>query len=1247
MNLRPTTIAELAASSGGVRDDLLRAAGALQIIPGNATKWARFERLLETAAGAPIGEEQRRVTGQELRRMLTQEPIASASTVSGEDPFEESFVGSITFFGGGHRVVAGGASGSHAGCQLVLDSVRSLPEDQEGFRSSVFHDARVLLKLSEAVCERAGLRRYEAPELSPRSRLIVPNEAELRDLMDMVTFSDAEILQHLGPDVDIDQLVAPGSRALFDHEQESPTDDRSYLYPLERLSDGRLVVGLPSGLAASVTHRTLARAVENNLTEPLTSVLQETAQQTVASQLLRMRWIPIQPPNGAIAPTDAFSERYYSFDSDKVAHVVCLTDSLDGYRPGYPFEMMGDRQLAKRLEERILEVRTAIDKTQRFANCLHLVISAPLGRSQFVGFTRASHRDGSPILTVRLDELEIFASTLAPDPVALWKFALASDRLRTRSRTMSFSALDDFSIYLDHGSGFYLGDDQPPTFMSVAPGSGASLVLSRRMENDRHAVRAPSGGLLEVMRWPADNASPVYRPLDPPDSYVHIVELEIDCWVQPAPADDSQQELSEDLAEATAFWIWRTRSLITHALSELRQSGTHQLTIRVRCEAQSLPDDSSNGFEPSDRWLSIAVDPSARTVHVTLLDGALGQLRGADNAAEMEYAASVAEALCDLAGVSSEDCRSRLRGLGLDPATKMLNVFGDGDNVAAQLGYTARPRLVQDPDTEFVLDEVGEDLRAQFGDAPQTFGAADRTNILNGLVAGLFSRLRSEIEGLDAQEVIEHLLCEQERLAFLDHRTNLLVPAQTACFGGDSSAVLDAIEARRALIATGPPSRFLLEMATAVRPAGGEHLSLAKYDRLLALARQIVELGYTSDAIRHGLSDPEVSMLPSGRLGISREGAYQSAVESFGQLLPQRALDRASAGYSRNWASPERAEDNSFDPSTLNAAFEAEFGLTATELAEITSELAELARVATGQVARRERTELIEELAVALEMTPARVDSALGLLTLSALPDFPDPGNPADAYPWRFSRDRSAVRRPIAECGDTTDKVDLAWGPRAVLNAGRQLLALVLAGRLKARSTQMKSYITEQRQAQNLEFNRSVADLYRAANRFVVFENVKKLGSLRLERRPGEDIGDVDVLVIDPSTKVVVAIETKDFELARTPAELRNEVDKLFEGDSSALAHHQERLRFLRVNLAELLGMIGTQSDPRGWQVQGLIATSSDLVGLHFAKASKQARAIGFVTYDQLADRELDKLVARTKQNPNTRRSKQKRRRRR
>ncbi len=120
------TIPELAATLGAERDSLLVAAAALQLIPENATKWMRFERLVEACSGAPDDEEQLAVSSRRLRELLTSPPIVTGSLLSAEDPVEESFTAEITFYGGSYTVVMGGAGAAHSACQFVLDAARHL-----------------------------------------------------------------------------------------------------------------------------------------------------------------------------------------------------------------------------------------------------------------------------------------------------------------------------------------------------------------------------------------------------------------------------------------------------------------------------------------------------------------------------------------------------------------------------------------------------------------------------------------------------------------------------------------------------------------------------------------------------------------------------------------------------------------------------------------------------------------------------------------------------------------------------------------------------------------------------------------------------------------------------------------------------------------------------------------------------------------------------------------------------------------
>jgi hypothetical protein len=235
----------------------------LQLLPQNATKWARFERLLEVSLAAEPTADQQAVSDRRLRQLLTTPPIATPQLIAGEDPFEESFTAAMTFYGGSYRVVMGGIAGAHAGCQLLFEAIRSLNDDaHRDYKHEVFRDATVLLKLSDVICDRAGLGRWDLPVHSPRTKLSIPAAPELDRLCNVVSFSQEELSTLLGPAAaGVRPLTVPGRLSLVDHKHESPTDDRIYLYPLVEVADGATVVALPSGVAASITARVLARGV--------------------------------------------------------------------------------------------------------------------------------------------------------------------------------------------------------------------------------------------------------------------------------------------------------------------------------------------------------------------------------------------------------------------------------------------------------------------------------------------------------------------------------------------------------------------------------------------------------------------------------------------------------------------------------------------------------------------------------------------------------------------------------------------------------------------------------------------------------------------------------------------------------------------------------------------------------------------------------------------------------------------------
>lgn len=143
----------------------------------------------------------------------------------------------------------------------------------------------------------------------------------------------------------------------------------------------------------------------------------------------------------------------------------------------------------------------------------------------------------------------------------------------------------------------------------------------------------------------------------------------------------------------------------------------------------------------------------------------------------------------------------------------------------------------------------------------------------------------------------------------------------------------------------------------------------------------------------------------------------------------------------------------------------------------------------------------------------------------------------------------------------------------------------------------MKRFVGTFRRSDDEAFNDEVADLLEIVPGAIVKRRVKKLGKQRIAES-GADLGDIDVLVVVPSKRTIVLVEAKNFEVARTPQELANEVQKIFEGEKSTQKLHAKRVRWVGENVAALLDWLGVAvTHPRAkWTVFGVIVTSEHLL---------------------------------------------------
>jgi hypothetical protein len=115
-------------------------------------------------------------------------------------------------------------------------------------------------------------------------------------------------------------------------------------------------------------------------------------------------------------------------------------------------------------------------------------------------------------------------------------------------------------------------------------------------------------------------------------------------------------------------------------------------------------------------------------------------------------------------------------------------------------------------------------------------------------------------------------------------------------------------------------------------------------------------------------------------------------------------------------------------------------------------------------------------------------------------------------------------------------------------------------------------------------------------------------------------LGDVDVLCVDVAARRILAVECKDFQMARMPHEVRADLEALFISTASkrcAQEKHIGRVDWVRKNAALVLSSMGVDDQGVQWTVQGAFAFSVSLISPLLGRAK-----LPVMTLDELRDPE-------------------------
>lgn len=1173
--------------------DLVATAGALQLLPENAAHIVRLDALAHAAASLDPATRTVKISSPRLRALLNN--TLDQSLGHAEDPPPDCVVEEIPFFGGSYKVFPGAGESLAFIVRNLISAIFFSPHiNQKEFLEASYGAAAALLLVSNEVASRAGLRRGTEP-ISADPDIVVPSAEALQQLKSFVTFTEGELqallarrkvgLNSLGP------FVADGGA---DHAG-SYTVELGTLHdqPIVRLGK-TFIAACPGSLLDALAHRLNCLAVQHALTTEYSVAYNHAIRASVSESFRYLGIDLIQAPPTQLKLPPTVTELVAEPDADKVIHALVVTDTLDGYDVDGKSRHWDMEPLTSCLVDRMKELEQQVHAADPAKRILFLIVHQATGRAYGCGFDEFSEK--SLFQMVSAADLRTIALLDAGNPLALWNFAEAAEGLRKKEVLLrAWNTLDKYGIFRKHEYSFCVSDDRLPNLIAIQPADFSRPLRCEVAHHlDVHAVpHYQVNGTIEVRSLHGNPEIPIYVPVGPRKGRTELFvgALDVPTWII-GPEQVENEALYEDLADAVAFWLWQARAHLRGNLT-----ADKLLTIEVLVSHEGSRKDSSQ-----DQPLPAVVieKPSASAVRVVFTPKFPELVRYPDNRADRDLLKNLLLGLTNLKTDSKgeEKINAVLDQVAPVGLKKKLLSFNPGADPALDGRGLPAYRGVQKYQIGKLLDSVGEHLAAiKIPVGPIADG--DRTKVLNDIVGFCYKRMQEVTASLSPEGVLEYVIARHEAILHKEALGKATIATRLACFDNDQQLITSFQEGLQTEARDALSIRFLIEYLAAVPPSGDLPMTLERFDEMLMLASEVINFGMLSDLVRNELADLKLSVVPSERLGI-KEDQYRRARNQYVAAFTGHEIYASPKTFRRLTDVIEQDESPPDLVGDLDAAALAEFGYSMGDLSRFVGELLRLSDPSLP-FQRAKRVEIHASMRAEAGWTDLQTTKLVDSLLLRQRPDFLQPEQrfaPVEVYPWRFNRSLSYLRRPLIQ-RPHSDGEEIVWGSRHIYHAHDNLLKLCLSGRLRATTPQMKKFISSVTNRQGEHFNDQVAGLF-AYPELEVKKRVSKV-----PKTTGlKNIGDIDVLAADAKRKRLEVVECKDLSNARTPHELKLEIENLVGSERAAnpiVRRHGERLKWVKQNLQSVLEWMGF-GNAKGWKVDGYIVVDHPLMAPYFKK---------------------------------------------
>ncbi|WP_435354244.1 YecA family protein [Emticicia sp. SJ17W-69] len=1088
-----------------------------------------------------------------------------------EDPPENLFTENIMTSRGNYTIFPGLSEGHPFILQQFLKILSEKDSIKDNnLRVNTLNSCLFLLKLSDIIATNFGYTRNIGADLSDGNAIYFPPEMDFYKYSTVFEFSKIEIDElllsfNLRHEHIEDYLIHLENIELLNSEP----DKNPIIYkPLRRFNETYIVLS-PTNLVFAGINNILRQFQKKNI---LDNFLEIFAKQCSSYSNFIFSEIGFRQVHYPFSPTPLpIIEHLFLFDQNKIAYVCIFFDNGEGYNVNSPLSTFYGDKNSDKVSERQMAIFLELKQDKHFQDFELFFLKIINGIGRAVSFSTETVSEEVVYLGISMHELDIFFKSRKWHELTLFNFAKALQY----SQSFSTSFIDAISYFIEHDESFYTNDDKLD-FLIITPGYGLSYKKDAVQYFDEHLALFNEGHLrhlLPVSREKLPAKLPIYSTgvLKKQLSYKIYTEcVGIPMWILPKEniykIKSNEESFRIQICIAIAYWLNEFSPILKLAFVEKSNKSINIFISSSPLIINNVPIRSSG----------IKINIVKGDVFIDLDENFNHSLYKLDNTGERELMKKlIYNLLSTFSDYDENSIKHTIKSvtekyIPVGKKKKLIVQIPD-KNIRIDDKNTYKVRMLSSFEINKQLDNLGIILTDKPYKPRKITDETKKNSLVNKIVSYFDSNLRSLLEKYDFTQLLKILLSYYESTIQKRELSKLDIVAQIECFKHHCDIEKYIFDKNKKNIQTIISLRCLIEYIVAYPPKGKKHFNLECFDISMAYMNNIINWGFVSDGLNFKINNIEIDLLPSGRVGTDKIFEKNIMNTYYNQKFSEDIFDYQK-NFDKMFEVSEKGNSNNeenADVYTFKKAFYFEFEFPFDDFIQLIEYSIDLARADDEPVYYSSIEVYKKSLTDKFNFSHEIIEKFIDQFSICERKDLNGKEYKSyDFFPWQFNRNFSILKKPFILV-NSEDKVYILYGFRTIHDFYLNLGNKIFRGKYQAKSPEMKSFLSSVNDKNGKDFNEEVYKLLKKKFSNCIVMKEIGIGPKSKLFNP-INIGDIDILLINPDKRKILAVECKCISASKTPFEMNNEFLKFIGGNKPWIPKTDKRKEWMMKNLNSL-----------------------------------------------------------------------------